>query len=215
LRAPLTSVRGYAQTLQLYEPEELAAAADEFLGHIVREADRLLRLIDGFLDISTLDVGRRIELVRTPVAVEEVVATALDIARANAVHCTFAAHVAPEATTVIADRDKLLQVLINLLSNADKYSPAGGEVEVRVAADEDHIRFAVADHGLGIEPEARADLFTPFYRVRDPARRKVRGAGLGLYLCKQLVEAHGGVLGVDSEPGVGSTFWFELPRRQT
>jgi len=213
LRAPLTSVRGYAQTLQLYEAEELIAAAPEFLGHIISEADRLLRLIDGFLDISTVDSGRQVELVSAPVDVRELVDSALNIVGANATHCTFAVEQEGAPAPIIADRDKLLQVLINLLSNADKYSPAGGVVTVRVRIDADRLRIEVADRGLGIRPEAKADLFTPFYRIRDPQRRKVRGAGLGLYLCKHLVEAHGGTIGVESEPGVGSTFWFEIPRR--
>jgi len=213
LRVPMTSVKGYAETLLSCDVEELRVHAGEFLGHIISESDRLLRLINAFLDLSSIDAGHDVDLVPEPVEVRGLVEQAILVAETQAKRCAFAAHYGEGVVTVSADRDRLLQVLINLLSNADKYSPNGGTVEVRVTASETLARFEVADRGLGITSEALTELFTPFYRVRGGARTKIRGAGLGLCLCRHLVEAHGGEIGVESEEGKGSTFWFTVPKR--
>ncbi|HQK95094.1 MAG TPA: ATP-binding protein, partial [Armatimonadota bacterium] len=112
---------------------------------------------------------------------------------------------------VTADRDKVLQVLTNLLSNAVKYSPAGRDVVVSAERVPGAVRVQVADQGLGMSPEQIENLFVPYYRIRDAKRKAIRGTGLGLYLSKHLVEAHGGEIGCESEEGIGSKFWFTIP----
>ena len=211
LRTPLTSVKGYAQTLLASDADELRQSAEEFLSGIISESERLLRLVNGFLDISAIDSGHGVELVRETFDAGEMAEEALRIARANATRCSFETRREDDPATLFADRDKVLQVLINLLSNADKYSPNGGVVRVRLTRADGSLRFEVSDRGMGISAEAAKDLFTPFYRVRSTGQSTIDGAGLGLYLCRQLVEAHGGQIGVESQEGEGSAFWFTIP----
>jgi len=113
--------------------------------------------------------------------------------------------------TVCIDRDKVEQVLINLVSNAIKYSPDGGVVTVRAEVRGDMLEVSVADQGIGISEEDRARLFQRYQRVGGSRSQSIRGTGLGLYLSKGFVESHGGTLTVESTPGAGSTFTFTLP----
>ncbi len=212
LRTPITAVKGYAETLLLQESDGLGGIGVELLGYIIQAADHLTRLIDGFLDVSRIDAGRPIELVKEEFDVAGMVEEAVEIARMAARRSEFVVEYAEGPTTLCGDRYKLLLVLINLLSNADKYSPEEGTVQVRVTAEDDQVRFAVIDEGPGIPKAVLKDLFTPFYRVSDPQQREARGTGLGLCLCKYLVEAHGGTIRIDSEPGEGTTASFTVPR---
>ncbi len=212
LRTPITAVRGYAETLLLQEGDGLGGMQVELLGYIIQAADHLTRLIDGFLDVSRIDAGRPIELVKEEFDVAGMVEEAVEIVRMAARRPDFAVEYDEGVSTLCGDRYKLLLVLINLLSNADKYSPARGIVRVRVTAAGSGVCFAVIDEGPGIPKAVLKDLFTPFYRVSDPQQREARGTGLGLCLCKYLVEAHGGTIRVDSEPGRGTTAWFTVPR---
>lgn len=212
LRTPITAVKGYAETLLLQESDELGGGAVELLGYIIQASDHLTRLIDGFLDVSRIDAGRPIELVKEEFDVAGMVDEAVEIARMAARRSEFAVDYTEGLTTLCGDRYKLLLVLINLLSNADKYSVERGTVQVRVSAESDSVRFSVIDDGPGIPRAVLKDLFTPFYRVSDPQQREARGTGLGLCLCKYLVEAHGGTIRVDSAPGEGTTASFTVPR---
>ena len=117
-----------------------------------------------------------------------------------------------ETLYVRGDRGRLRQVLSNLVSNAIKYSPHGGGIEVRAASIDDRIRVDVVDEGLGIPAAVQAHVFEPFFRVDDPARAGIGGTGLGLALAREIVRAHGGEISVASVEGGGSTFSFELPR---
>ena len=116
------------------------------------------------------------------------------------------------AAAAIGDRDRIEQVLVNLIDNAVKYSPDGGEVIVTTAPSATSVRVEVADEGMGISPSEHEAVFEKFYRG-DPQHRAVpSGTGLGLYICRELVRRMGGTIGVRSSPGEGSTFYFELPR---
>jgi signal transduction histidine kinase len=212
LRTPITAVRGYAETLLLQEGDGLGGVQVELLGYIIQAADHLTRLIDGFLDVSRIDAGRPIELVKEEFDVAGMVEEAVEIVRMAGRRSDFAVEYDEGVSTLCGDRYKLLLVLINLLSNADKYSPAHSVVHVRVTTPNNAVRFAVTDEGPGIPKAVLKDLFTPFYRVSDPQQREARGTGLGLCLCKYLVEAHGGTIRVDSEPGRGTTASFTVPR---
>ncbi|MGD8237521.1 MAG: ATP-binding protein [Armatimonadota bacterium] len=211
LRTPLAAVKGYAQTLLSEDEGDAEELAKELLGNIVDSAEQLTRRIDAFLDVSKIDAGHGIDLVRHDFDVRDVVDEAIGIQRAAAARCPLETHCGEHVGTVRADRDKVLQVLANLLSNADKYSPDRGAIQVRVTVGEGEMRFAVVDQGIGIPEEALEDLFAPFYRVRDPERRKIRGTGLGLHICKLLVEAHGGRIWIDSSPGEGTRCCFTIP----
>jgi signal transduction histidine kinase len=110
-----------------------------------------------------------------------------------------------------ADELRLERTLYNLLENAIKYSPKGGEIRVFAKAEQDHLVIGVSDQGIGISAHDQTKLFEPFQRLEDRSVRGTRGAGLGLLVCRRLVEAHGGRIWVESEPGRGSTFFFTLP----
>jgi signal transduction histidine kinase len=116
---------------------------------------------------------------------------------------------------VAADRDKARQVLVNLVENAIKYSPDGGEVELGVRAGPGTVHFFVRDNGLGIPSDEQTRIFDKFYRLDPDMTRGVGGTGLGLYICRELVERMGGQISVRSEPGAGSTFTFDLPRAES
>ena len=123
-------------------------------------------------------------------------------------------HAPASMDPVCADPDKIEQVIMNLVDNAVKYSPAGGEVSVSLLRDSQKVEFKVSDQGVGIPPEHLPYIFDKFHRVDNRATREIYGTGLGLYVSKSIVEAHGGNIWVESEPGVGSTFHFTLPLAQ-
>lgn len=213
LRTPLSSLRAYAEMIVDGEYAD-DAQHDHFMRIILDEADRLARLVDRMLDISRIESGiARADLAPTDLSalcracVDEQQGeamrrrTALSLARATA------------GATVPADAGLVKQVVLNLVSNALKYTPEGGRVEVEVDFDAlaREVVVSVRDNGLGIPPEALSRLFGKFYRV-DAHEKVAKGTGLGLNLCRNIVEGmHGGKIGVDSEVGRGSRFWFAIP----
>ncbi|MDQ7858218.1 MAG: PAS domain S-box protein [Armatimonadota bacterium] len=206
-RTPLNAILGFAQLLQL----EAGAEHQESVGHIMTAGRHLLDLVNEILDISGIESGR-LRLTSEPVDAAAVVAEAADLMRPMAEGRRVAVEVDAASLRglhVLADRQRLKQVLLNLLSNAVKFNVDGGRVIVRGAGD-DAPRLCVTDTGPGIAPEARSRLFRPFERL-GAAQSGIEGTGLGLALCKSLIEAMGGAVGVDSAPGCGSTFWVELP----
>jgi len=209
LRTPLTAVLGFARLLQvqLDADDRRRAWAD----HIHRAGSHLLELINEVLDVSRIETGR-LTLSLEPVGLEDAFDEAVDILGPLAAERDVHLHVeAPEpGSGVVADRQRLRQVLLNLLGNAVKYNADGGKASLTAwPADEGRVRIAVTDTGPGIAAEQLPLLFTPFERL-DASTGPVDGTGLGLALSRGLVEAMGGTVGVDSELGSGSTFWFEL-----
>ena len=209
LRTPLNAILGFAQLLELDElPEEQASSVDQ-----IQIAGRhLLALINEVLDISRIEAGR-LSLSAEPVAVSDVLdeVTTLLAPVAEAAGVQLAVRSDPaRALRVRADRKRLLQILLNLGSNAVKYNHRGGSVAFRtVACADGRVRFEVRDTGPGIPPEQQGQLFVPFSRL-GAERSAVEGTGVGLALSKQLVELMGGTIGVESTPGHGSAFWVEL-----
>jgi signal transduction histidine kinase len=120
-------------------------------------------------------------------------------------------HLPPAAPRAVGDPERVRQVLVNLVENASKYSPSGGRIDVVLASSNGGIRFTVRDEGLGIPPAEQDRIFQKFYRLDASMSRGVGGSGLGLFICRELVELMDGRIWVSSEPGLGSTFAFELP----
>jgi len=206
LRNPIASLKGYAQLMQrraVYNPEAVET--------IVRQTNRLNRLVGDLLDASRLEAGR-LELRCTEVELVSRLRGVVEAMGELSDQHQIALEAPAQPVVGWWDRDRVEQIMDNLLGNAIKYSPDGGRIDVRVEDRGDEVLVSVADQGSGIGPESLPYLFERFYRAPDAADGPVKGLGLGLYVCKGLVEAMGGRISVESEPGRGSTFSFNLPR---
>lgn len=213
LRTPLSSINAYVEMLVDGEAKDEAARV-EFYGVIKNEADRLGRLIDNMLNISRIEAGI-IQIERSEVDFVNVTRTAVEVMQPQArlKNITLITKAGPLVYTAQADRDMMQQVVLNLVSNAVKYTPEGGRVTVSVENDDAtrSVLVSVADTGLGIPPDALPRVFEKFYRV-DNYKRVAKGTGLGLNLVKHIVETvHGGQVAVTSTVGMGSRFWFSIP----
>jgi PAS domain S-box-containing protein len=212
LRTPMNAILGFGQLLEI----ELAGGGRRlsFVQEILRGGQHLLALIDDVLDLARIDSGR-VQLSLETVDLRELMAHCLRMTAplAERRHLRIDAG---ELTTVPvrADRVRVRQVLMNLLSNAIKYNVEHGEIVIAaVPADGDRVRVEVRDTGIGIPPERQAELFQPFNRLGAEAG-PIEGTGIGLTIVRRLVEMMGGSVGFESAPGVGSCFWFELPRAE-
>jgi signal transduction histidine kinase len=181
----------------------------EGLEVIEEESDRLTKLIDDLLDASRLQAGA-MTLNRTEVALDHLSAQLAERFRTQSEQHTFEVEFPKDFPIITGDEERLTQVLSNLLSNAVKYSPEGGKVTVSGEKRTDSVVVSVADEGLGLAPEDVPRVFDRFYRSADAAR-KTQGAGLGLYLAKAVVEAHGGRIWVDDRVKRGARICFSLP----
>ncbi len=212
LRTPLTSIRAFSEIL-LADPDVAPAERMKFLGIITRETERLTRLINQVLDMAKISSGRA-EWQMTEVDVRDVVADTL--ARMNPVFkergVLLVEHLPEQVPTVRADVDRLIQVLLNLLSNALKFSPSGsGRVEVSLRALEGELRVDVRDNGPGVRRQDQPFVFDRFWQAGDSLVAKPPGTGLGLHISRQIVEHFGGRMWVESEEGAGACFSFSLP----
>ena len=209
LKTPLTAILGGTEVLQTerdsFTPEQL-----EMLDIIDQGGKRLHALIMDLLDLSRLESGR-VGLERSETDLDAVMREAAEGVRHKNPKCSLQLEVAPDLPTTMADGDKLKQVFENLIGNALKYSPKGGEVSARLWQEGDTLRFAVKDHGIGIAAEHIPLLFDKFYRVDSSTTAEIEGTGLGLAIVKHIIELHEGQLTVESAPGKGSTFGFTLP----
>ncbi len=211
-RTPLTSLRmaihlcidGSVGPLEPKQADLLFAARDD--------CERLQGIVDDLLDLSRISAGK-IDLHQRPLSSASVLARAVDDHRQAARERNIDLSVAPSSVDrpVAADPERIQLVLTNLITNALRHTPAEGQIVLDASPDDRMVKFVVKDSGPGIAAEYRARLFERFFSVPDaPAG----GAGLGLYICKEIVEAHGGRIGVDGEPGRGASFWFTLPAAQ-
>jgi signal transduction histidine kinase len=208
LRNPLGAILMSARLVRRREGEA-APGSRSPADAIERAVFRMDRLIEDLLDIARLEAGRlSIEPGRIPAA--RVVFEALDAQRAQAASasCTLHAELGPDLLDLWADRDRLLQILENLIGNALKFTDPGGEVAVGARPRDGEVLFWVRDTGYGMSPDEVAHLFDRFWQARKSDRR---GAGLGLPIVKGLVEAHGGHIWVESTPGRGTTVFFTVP----
>jgi signal transduction histidine kinase len=212
LRTPMTSIRGYADMLGKEMVGPLTPQQEDFVHTIRNNVERMQVLVSDLQDVSRIETGQ-LRLETKPTTLVGAVAGALQATQAQmeARSQQLVVEVPADLPPVRADPARLTQILINLLSNATKYTPEGGSVSVRAWLNGKYAHCSVSDTGIGISSEDRARLFTKFFRSEDPAVREVPGTGLGLCIVKSLVELQGGEIGVESQPGEGSTFTFTLP----
>jgi two-component system phosphate regulon sensor histidine kinase PhoR len=216
LRTPLTSIQGFAQTLQSdVEGHFDADARREFLEIIGTECHRLLTMINELLDASRIEAGRPLPMNWGQVDLRETVGRVVKLHATSAPDHRFEVDLPPDFPLIEADGDRIEQILTNIISNSVKYSPAGGRVRVSASIEGDRTVVSVADEGLGMTEAQLGLLFQRYQRIETDASKRIRGTGLGLYLTKGLVEAHGGRIWAESPgPGKGSTFSFVLPLRR-
>jgi signal transduction histidine kinase len=213
LRTPLNSIIGFSEVLLDDSWGDLTAQERrEFLGNILSSGRHLLRLINDILDLSKVEAGR-VELVPERIDVRSISESVLNTIRPLALKklISIDIEIEPSVTTLVADSDKMRQILYNLLSNAIKFTPDGGRVGLHARHELHEARFDIWDTGIGIKPEDQARIFDEFQQVETSTARQYEGTGLGLTLAKRFVEMHGGTIWVESEPGKGSTFAFTIP----
>ena len=211
LRTPLTSIRGYLELVLDEEAGELSAEQRRFLEAVERNSGRLLRLVGDLLFVAQADAGR-LGLEQEKVDVADLVADCVEGARPTADEKSIELSVsASPVPALVGDRLRLHQVLDNLVSNALKFTPEGGSVDVRTSSDGDHVTVEVSDTGIGIPIADQPRLFERFFRSSAATDQAIPGTGLGLAIVKAIVEAHGGRITVMSAEGHGTTFRLELP----
>lgn len=211
LRTPLSSIRGYVELLLEGAGGPLSEQQEKFLQVVGRNGERLLTLAEDLLFLARAEAGR-LPLQKAPLDLRDVVAAAVENARPVAEEKGLELRTElAGAVPVEADRERLGQVADNLVSNAVKFTPAGGLVVVRAARHGRQALLEVVDSGIGIPAQELLHVFGRFYRTTAATDAAIPGTGLGLAICRAIVDAHGGVVEVESEPGVGSTFRVRLP----
>lgn len=216
LRTPLTAIKGSVDNMLDGLTGSLNEKQTRYLARIKSNTDRLSRLINDILDLSKIEAGR-IELKPASLSIHLLIQEVAEALRAVAADKLISIETsAPEnGISVWADRDKVTQILMNLIGNAIKFTPPHGKVFVSVKVqDGEWVQVAVADTGLGIEVEEANKIFDKFYQVAEPKSQKAKGTGLGLAISRALVEMHGGKIWVESVLGAGCTFLFTLPSKQ-
>ncbi|MCX6342003.1 MAG: ATP-binding protein [Fimbriimonadales bacterium] len=215
LRTPLTAIKGFSSTLlegldvDMYSKEDQR----EFLGIVVGECDRLRRLIDDLLNTSRIEAGESLKPNYTHVDIRTLLDKVQKVQQQATTKHTVKLEVANELPdSIVGDEDKLDQILTNLLNNAIKYAPNGGDVTIHAKREGNELVIGVKDQGLGIPKDHLGKVFEKFHRVNNEDNRKIYGTGLGLFLVKHLVEGvHMGKIWCESEVGVGSDFIFRIP----
>lgn len=215
LKTPLSAIRTSAEFLESEETMD-PDVEKEMLNNVILNVDRLTRLINDILDLSKIEAGK-MEFHYEKVNVQEIAKAAIENIRYLALknNITITMEIPEHLSPVIADKDKLIIVLNNLLSNALKFTYTGGEVLISAKEKKDHIEIRVKDTGIGIDKDKVAKIFDKFYQADSTSRRKIGGSGLGLSISSAIIRAHGTEICVESEPRKGSIFYFRLKKFET
>ncbi len=210
LKTPLTSIKAYTEALL-----DMATSGEalSFLKVIDQESDRLIFLINDLLNISHLQSGK-MKMNFAPVAPRRIAEEILALSKVQSEKHPLRLEIADDLPELLLDKEKMKEVLINLVSNAIKYSPEGGDVRIGMRIEETNLRLEVQDRGPGIPKVEQANLFQTFYRTSSSRKANIHGTGLGLAIVKGIVESHGGRVWVESEPGRGATFCAVIPARR-
>jgi len=211
LKTPLTSIKGFVETLLDGAPDD-PATAKRFLEIINDETDRLNRLINDLLSLSKIE-AKQLEIHKVPVEPGRLISNSVSILspQAGEKHQHLVVDIKEPLPVIEADEDMIGQLVINLVDNAVKYTPEGGRIEVKVEGSNGELKVTIADTGIGIPRDSLPRLFERFYRVDKARSREMGGTGLGLAIVKHILEVHGGRIDVASQVGQGSTFTFYLP----
>ncbi len=213
LRTPLNVIIGFSEMMLKGIAGPLTEKQEEYLKDIHESGEHLLELINDILDLSKVEAGR-LELEYEKINIRNIIEESLVFIREKCIKHRIAINIDLDNSVLEmeADRTRLKQVLVNLLTNAAKFTPDGGSITIRTRKEEDnYIEFTVEDTGIGIKKEDIPKLFQPFQQLNTIYNKKQPGTGLGLAICKRIVETHGGRIWVESEPGKGSKFKFTIP----
>ena len=212
LQTPVAIIKGYAGTLRRPDTTWSPAVVQRVAATIEAECDRLTRLITDLLDLSRIQAGT-VAMAFHPVELAELLNEVVQQARSRAPERDIRLAPLPDLPWIKGDHDKLRMALSNLVDNAVKYSPQGGPITIGASLVGDEVRLWVRDEGIGVPSEERERIFERFHRVDTRLSRETPGAGMGLYICKVIAEAHNGRVWVESAgAGLGSTFYIALPR---
>jgi PAS domain S-box-containing protein len=212
LRTPLNAIIGFSEFMLKADSEGLTKNHIEYLERIYSAGQHLLSLINDILDLSRIEAGKMelfAENIDLPGTLEYCMTMFREKARNHRIKMTLAADEAPKI--IRADLRKLKQIIINLLSNALKFTPDGGEIHVSASQNDGYVQISVRDSGIGLKPEDMERIFAPFERAGEDGNTNIEGTGLGLSMVKRLVELHGGSVCAESAPGEGSAFYFTIP----
>ncbi|MFD2163969.1 PAS domain S-box protein [Paradesertivirga mongoliensis] len=207
LKTPLTSISGYMQILQRLHPDEKSKS---FISKTVQQVRKLSALVNDLLDVSKIEAGK-LQLVKRDFDLIKVMADAVELIRNAQTSHSISFLSNSESIIINADPNRIEQLIVNLLTNAIKYSPSANQIEVILQNSKEQVTVGVKDWGMGIEKEKLKNIFTRFYRV-EGLNPSISGLGIGLYICKEIVDRHGGKIWVESVYGKGSAFWFTLPK---
>lgn len=210
LRTPITSIKGYTQLAKTLIRENDLATSEEYLDIALDQIDRMSRLILELLDVSRIETGR-LEIRMDSIPWSTFVCDAVHRHHTGVSNRHFQLNVPVSNKRALGDRDRLEQVLGNLMENAVKYSPDGGEIVITLEDRGDQLVTSVTDRGIGIPTDELGKIFERFHRGRQVSSTNYGGLGLGLYITRQIVERHGGTISVESREGQGTTFSFSLP----
>ncbi len=211
LKTPVAIIKGYAATLRRPDANWDSGTIQQYLAVIEDEADRLDELIQNLLTASRIQTERAVSLTLGDVLLPDLIQRAVERFRQQTNKHRLLLELPVNFPVIQGDETRLRQVLDNLISNAIKYSPDGGDIQVGGKVGAHDITIYVRDHGVGLNEQDRQRVFDRFFRVDGTLSRKTQGTGLGLYLSRAIIEAHKGFIGVESKPGQGSTFYFTLP----
>ena len=212
LKTPLTSLKAYIQLLSKWARQQKDNFSMGTLTKLEKQVKKMTSMINGFLNLSGAESGK-IQLNKRDFEIQELLAEIIEESKElspdQPIHFNAKQHI-----NLNADREKIEQVVINLISNAVKYSNPGSPVVLSYFKEESFLKISVKDTGIGIAPEDIKKLFKAHSRIKTSQTESISGFGIGLYLCQQIILFHQGAIGVESQPGQGSTFWFTLPLLQ-